>query len=136
MTKRRQVKKAPPERNDVLVDDKPAVVDYDEVRFKQRGLDVFTIKLKDGTDVVVKGHDIAMDQKGTEEAKLPIYQIFEYVPAEVQVQHQRTYNDGNTWNPETLEIRLENALENQYIQVVKAVLWPGEWICVTREFGQ
>jgi len=136
MTKRRPVKKAQQERNDILVDDKLAVADYDKVRFNQRGLDVFTIKLKDGTDIVVEGHDIAMDQKGAEASKLPIYQIFEYVPSEVQVQHQRTYNDGVAWNPETLEIRLENAVEEQYIQVVKAVLWPGEWICVTREFGQ
>lgn len=142
MTKRRSVKKsnAPkanaPERDDILVDDKPAIIDYDKVRYEQRGLDTFTIKLKDGSDLVVKGHDIAMDKKGTDEAKLPIYQIFEYVLSEVNVQHQKTFNDGPVWDADTLETRIEIAFESQYIQVVKAVLWPGEWICVTREFGQ
>lgn len=136
-TKRKPVRKKPEEQETpVLIDDKTSIVGYDKVRYEQRGLDEFTVTLQNGETLVVLGHDISLDTGGTDDTKLPIYQIFEYVPVDAEVQHQKTYNDGPIWNPESIETRIETSLSKQYIQVVKAILWPGEWICVTRELGE
>lgn len=140
MTKRKPVRraKADQEKPDpVLLEDESVITNYDKVRFLQRGLDTFTIRMNEGDDVVVLGHDIALDQKGTQDAKLPIYQIFEYVPSLVDVRHRKAFNEGQVWDPDTQVVHVEHTYnEEQYVQVVKAVLWPGQWTCVTREFGQ
>lgn len=137
MTKRRTVRKADkPKPEPVLLEDESVITNYDKVRYEQRGLDTFTIKMKEGEDVVVLGHDIALDQKGTQDAKLPIYQIFEYVLTVVDVRHRKAFNEGPEWDPDTQVVRVEHTFnEKQYVQVVKAILWPGDWKCVTREFG-
>jgi hypothetical protein len=142
MTKRRPARRVANLDEDsedlVLTEERSIITNFEEVRIEQRGLDTFTIHWKDDKEPVrVVGHEIGMASSESENAKLPIYQIIEYVPFEVSSRYTRAYNKGNVWDDKTQAIVIDNVEDDvQYVKVVKAILWPGEWAFVTRSLGE
>jgi len=141
MTKRKPVRRALADGEEapdpVLIDERAAITNFEEVRLAQRGTDKFTIIRKDQPDVEVFGHEIGMAQGNeSEAAKLPLYQIVEYVEVAADVRYTRAYNPGADLDLENQSVQVENIEgDKQYIKVVKAILWPGTYDIVTRELG-
>jgi hypothetical protein len=144
MTKRKPVRRtAKPKEAEVipdpvLIDEHPAILNFEEIRLAQRGLDTFTIHRGERPEIIVEGHEIGMAQGGeSEAAKLPLYQIVEYVKVLASVRVTRAYNPGETLNAEKQTYQVANESESeQYIKVVKAILWPGTYDAVTRVLGE
>ena len=140
MTAPRRKPKKLQEEELVLVNEHTTIVNFEEVRLANRGLDTFTVNKKEGQQEVIMGHEIAMAPKSEiEVGNLPIYQIIEYVEVDgAELRHTRQYNPGDTLvanEDQTILVDNEDGKHKHYVNVVKAILWPGEWSTVTRVLG-
>lgn len=142
-TKKRYTPKDAPE---IVTDQRSKITNFEEARLGHRGLDTFRVyKLsddaKDGEPKLVlevKGHEIGMSSSESEVAKLPIYQIIEYVEMTADVRVTTAVNIGEEYSerPSDNKVVIENKEgEKEFVNVVKALLWPGEWSFISREYG-
>jgi len=142
MTKRKYTPSS--EQEEILTDERKSFLDFESARVAARGLDTFKVYKLDpvtGAPVLVLdvlGHEIGMSKAESDIAKLPIYQVVEYV--EIKGENMlvtKAINKGSEFNPEKSQNVTVEFLEegSKFVQVVKAYLWPGEWSFVERELG-
>jgi len=125
------------ELKEVVVNEQWSLRNYEEVRYKNRGLDKFTI-YHDGTDSLeVWGHEIAMSKAESERVSHPVYQIIRYIPMTFEAQPTRQVVKGELLNDSAVvkvgEIEKEHV---EYVQVVMWIGWPGTYTDVVRELGE
>lgn len=139
-TKRKYTPKDAPE---IVTDQRSKITNFEEARVAHRGLDTFSV-FRVGSDgepikiLEVKGHEIGMSSSESEVAKLPIYQIVEYVEITADVRVTTAVNIGEEYSDRASDnkVVIENKDgEQEFISVVKALLWPGEWAFIERELG-
>lgn len=138
MTKKRPRRQI--EREEIVTDRRVSIVNYEEARLGQRGLDTFKV-YKIGDDgkpiklMEIEGHEIGMSQSESEVAKLPIYQIFKYVEVEAELRITEALNDPSDISKDP-RVATRNEDGTEYTKVVVALLWPGEWSYVERTLGE
>lgn len=139
--KKRYVPKDTPE---VMTDRRSTITNFEEARVAHRGLDTFRVyKAVDGqTDpklvLTVEGHEIGMSKSESDVAKLPIYQVIEYVEITADVRVTTAFNIGEEYSDRAGDnkVVIENKEgEKEFVSVVKALLWPGEWSYIDRTYG-